>query len=536
MSIRKMRKNLSRVLMPALLGFVVVFAVSCFYGYSSYITTRAEKRRLGSDYIAVVNGTRIPTDVYREMLDRQQARARDEGSLTALQDVRLKTTVLQNLIERTMVLSAAEKRGMDVGWWELRRERGKMIDDQIDQIRRVAQGARKNPLSDKEFDLWLSRQREIPVRDRSSLRRYVQQELTTDEARQFIMMRKLDGQIRASVGPIDDNRLRESYQRLKVRQIVVEVGSRPEAQAKRRAEEILKRVKAGEDFAKLAGELSDDPTSKSKGGDIGFVDPTYDKDLQGLKVGQVSGVLKSFQGYRIVKVEDSKLGLPKDFEKNKKQLRDDLKTRLESLASAEFYENLQKSARVQVTEPELKGYWLADQANRSMGSSDERDKLLGQAEDALLEATSRDAQNADAWAELALVYYRQRKTDKALNVLAKILDAKPGAVTEGADLRLLQAQLYIETGQKNKAMVPLDIAGEMAYDDHAVHSQLASMYKSIGALAKAAKEKEWVDAYQKRMQEMNPPPAAPRRATEQPKTPEQPTAPEKPAAKPKPRP
>jgi len=39
---------------------------------------------------------------------------------------------------------------------------------------------------------------------------------------------------------------------------------------KEKTEDILKRIKAGEDFAKLASDLSDDPGSKSKGGDLGF--------------------------------------------------------------------------------------------------------------------------------------------------------------------------------------------------------------------------------------------------------------------------
>jgi parvulin-like peptidyl-prolyl isomerase len=40
--------------------------------------------------------------------------------------------------------------------------------------------------------------------------------------------------------------------------------------AKEKAEGILKRVKTGEDFAKLAVEFSEDPGSKNKGGDLGF--------------------------------------------------------------------------------------------------------------------------------------------------------------------------------------------------------------------------------------------------------------------------
>ncbi|MCX6784350.1 MAG: peptidylprolyl isomerase [Candidatus Komeilibacteria bacterium] len=79
------------------------------------------------------------------------------------------------------------------------------------------------------------------------------------------------------------------------------------AAAKKKAEDILGRAKQGEDFAALAKQFSEDPGSKDKGGDLGFVKkgafvPEFDKAIfQDLQVGQVDpNLVESNFGYHII--------------------------------------------------------------------------------------------------------------------------------------------------------------------------------------------------------------------------------------------
>jgi len=75
--------------------------------------------------------------------------------------------------------------------------------------------------------------------------------------------------------------------------------------------EIRKRILAGEDFGKLARELSEDPSAKSNGGSLGYFTALqmvypFEKAAYQTKVGDVSSVIRTRFGYHIIKVEDKR--------------------------------------------------------------------------------------------------------------------------------------------------------------------------------------------------------------------------------------
>ena len=81
--------------------------------------------------------------------------------------------------------------------------------------------------------------------------------------------------------------------------------------ARQKAEDLLKRIKAGEDFAKLARENSDDP-SASRGGDLGWfsqgrmVEPFENAVFGRNDAGLVDKVVETSYGYHIINVTEPK--------------------------------------------------------------------------------------------------------------------------------------------------------------------------------------------------------------------------------------
>jgi peptidyl-prolyl cis-trans isomerase SurA len=136
---------------------------------------------------------------------------------------------------------------------------------------------------------------------------------------------------------------------------------------KKKAEMVLDLVKKGEDFAKLAEEYSDDPSSKN-GGDLGFFKKgdmieKFEKAAFSLNPGETSDVVETEFGYHIIKVEEKKDDLvhARHILILVRPSREDT-IRVEDLADT-LYDKLLKGADFE----ELAKEYSADEESRKMG-------------------------------------------------------------------------------------------------------------------------------------------------------------------------
>ena len=95
---------------------------------------------------------------------------------------------------------------------------------------------------------------------------------------------------------------------------------------KKNAEDVLKQAKKGAKFEDLAKKYSEDPGSKDKGGDLGWITqgqtvPEFEKTAFGLDKGQISDLVKTQYGFHIIKVLDKETARTKTFDEVKDSLR-----------------------------------------------------------------------------------------------------------------------------------------------------------------------------------------------------------------------
>lgn len=106
----------------------------------------------------------------------------------------------------------------------------------------------------------------------------------------------------------------------KASHILVSFGA-DKAAARKKAEEVLAKIKGGQDFAKLAGEVSDDPGSKTQGGDLGWVRkgmmvPKFEEALYAIPAAgsEVAGPVETEFGWHLIKLVEIKPASIRPFE------------------------------------------------------------------------------------------------------------------------------------------------------------------------------------------------------------------------------
>lgn len=257
--------------------------------------------------------------------------------------------ILNDLINKQVLLAHAAHAGITVSEAE--------VDTQIAQL--------KSPYTKKEF--------ERRLKDRglqeSDLREEIRSGLTVDK----LINKDIESRISVPDGEIaayyEQNKSSFSVPETEYHLAQIEVtpgasGKAPNlknddaktpAMAKHKIQALYAQVRAGQDFAQIAQEYSEDPATSSSGGDMGFVpissldqDPQLARVVKSLKVGQVSGILKSAHGYHIIKLLGIEQAGQRQLSDPKVQgsIRKTLHNEKEQLLKAAYIENLRDHAKV----------------------------------------------------------------------------------------------------------------------------------------------------------------------------------------------
>ena len=123
--------------------------------------------------------------------------------------------------------------------------------------------------------------------------------------------------------------------RIKVRHILLKADPKDAeglTKARQKAESIREEASKGKDFSRLAKQYSEDPGTKDRGGELGFISkgqvvPEFEEAAFGLKAGEIGPVIQTAYGLHIIKVDEIQEEKTEPLDKVKDQIQTFLRTR-----------------------------------------------------------------------------------------------------------------------------------------------------------------------------------------------------------------
>ncbi len=268
-----------------------------------------------------------------------------------------------------------------------------------------------------------------------------------------------------------------------------------------KAEDVLKQAKKGANFEDLAKKYSEDPGSKDKGGDLGWITqgqtvPEFEKTAFGLDKGKISDLVKTQYGFHIIKVLDKETAHTKPFEEVKDSIRTPLLlAKSDKLASDEADQlsaTIRRSNKVSLDD-------LAKQFHLSLGET-----RPVTATDPILElGNSKEAKEAIfrlRQDELSLPI----RTDRGYLVLSvkQIQPAHPGSLEEVRDkiVTELKQQKSTELARTKAEDLAKRVKGgekfEAAAKSLGLESKSSDLFARNGSISGAVSGKQVAAAFQ----------------------------------------
>lgn len=481
MSLTRFRRKFRKTIKPVLLGFAGIFFLSCFTFYGSNIYSR--QRNTGGEFvIAKVNGEDIPRDLYDRtatMALRQldtMARQQGQGKPTHVtfdQMHQARGRAFESVVDSWLKAQAAEREGIQVSRAEARKEVDQQIKDEM-------LGGKMEGATDEE-----KRQYEAQLR----------QLMPEDLTRKRMLVDRLDKKLRERFKATDQDII-NSYNEVKVRHILVKtLTGRTEADALKKINDLRAKATSGTDFATLAKQNTDDTNSKAQGGDVGWVAqdtqfvPEFKSAALALKKGEVSPVVKTMFGYHILKADDVRSKLPKDFNdpKKKEEYRAPIEEKMISERLENYYAGLRVGAKMEAFDPFIAGYMAENEANAAGNGGDMKtyEKKIKEAAAHYEEASQKNQAESgpELWAKLAQMYNASKQDDKAIAAVNRAL-----SYSKSAELYVTLGEIYEREKKKPEAVKAYQEAMGLCYDQPWQYTSLQLKFKGLGRedLAKQA--------------------------------------------------
>lgn len=310
----------------------------CVLSFSFAAGLQAEAAVKGDGPAAKVNGVSITVRDVEKAIDEIIPTAVFHGSVTEEKRAGFRARAIQDLIRKELYYQAAVKQGMKV-----------TEEESADALKKVEGRFR----SEKEF--------EKALKSAGYTRETFQKEL----GHNILVGRFIETEL-TDKAKVTEEYLKDYYEKNKstfkrpeafrLKHILISVPPTSSAEEreklKKRAEDVLARARAGEDFGDLAYHNSMDDW-RIKNGDLGVVhkgrlDPAIEESLSKLEPGQISGLIETIYGYHIVKLEERTAAREMSFDEVKAKLKGQIEAGRKKELEEQLMKRLKEDAKIEI--------------------------------------------------------------------------------------------------------------------------------------------------------------------------------------------
>lgn len=287
-----------------------------------------ESSKSSAPPVATINGEQIGIGEFEKRLKEEKAFVKGEAALKPEQMTSFKEEVLNHLIDEKVMLQRAGQLALAV--------------DDAETEARIGE-IKKDYGADGFDSLFGDGGIDYPAWKKALQKRMLLEKVITQDVNSKLQVTEGEAELYFKAN-------RKSYiseQRIRAVQIVI--------RDRDRAEGILKRLKTGEDFGKMAREVSIGPEAV-RGGDLGFFErgmmpEAIDRVVFSLPVGKLSGVVRSAYGFHIFKVLEKENARGRNFIEVKERVKADLRKAKEAEGYKRWIEGLKATAVIQINRP-----------------------------------------------------------------------------------------------------------------------------------------------------------------------------------------
>ncbi len=318
-----------------LAAIIVIFVVS--FGPGSLVRDRGGCGA-PTGYAARVNGESIPVMEFNRQFGPIAEQYERNPSASAMMPY-LAAQVLSRIVDETLLSQEAERRGIQIDSLDLSRRIWQDPSFQIDgkfNLEKYQKAAARMYGSVSAFEEMTKKEMRVERLQAAMVASIQVPESEVHETWKllsdtydlsYVLFPTADARAEVKVSDADaqafaakdaarvekfykDNAARyDQPEKVRARHILAKVEGNDDAAARKKIDDAIARLKKGEDFAKVAADVSDDVNTKASGGDLGVIGPgqvdeAFTQAAVALKAGEISGPVKTPAGWHVIKVDE----------------------------------------------------------------------------------------------------------------------------------------------------------------------------------------------------------------------------------------